>query len=304
MTVTKKVHFDIRRKIVANMTTESWDEIPHVSYIYEPDATDFLAKLKELNVSGKCRNKITINTAVLKVIAEGLKAAPECNAHIEFNKKYVKGTIMHLKEIDISMPWLMDNGEMMTINLHNIGERSLDGIADLMTETAHKIKNTNMTEAMYSVSLDNTMKALKKGQVPKVLRRLIGAKFGHSKVVLLKGKAKRDYNAISENDRITLKDIEQGSVTVSNIGSIYRDQKGFAALLEIVPPQIFAVCVGAAYKKPLVVTGDDGSDVIAVRQALPFCVAFDHRALDFGDVIPFFKRLDDIFDHPEQILNW
>ena len=304
MTVTKEVHFDIRRKIVANMTTESWNEIPHVSYIYEPDATEFLIKLKEMNASGKLRNKITINTVMLKVLAEGLKAAPGCNAHIEYNAKYVKGTIKYLKEIDISMPWLMSNGEMMTINLHNIGERTLDGIADLMAETAHKIENTNMTEAMYSVSLDNTMKALRKGQLPKVIRRLIGAKVGHSKVVLLKGKEKRDYNAISESDRITLKDIEQGSVTVSNIGSIYRDQKGYAALLDIIPPQVFAVCVGAAQKKPLVVTDENGNDTIEIRQVLPFCVAFDHRALDFGDVVPFFKRLDEIFENPGQIINW
>ena len=304
MTVTKKEHFDIRRKIVANMTTESWHDIPHVAYVYEPDVTDFLAKLKELNASGKLRNKITVNTVILKVIAEGLKAAPQCNAHIEFNAKYVKGTIQQIKEVDVSMPWLMDDGTMMTINLHNIGERTLDNIADLMAETARKIEKTNMTEAMFSVSMDNTLKALRKGQVPKVLRRLIGAKIGHSKVVTLKGKEKRDYNTISESERITLRDIEQGTVTVSNIGSIYRDQKGYAALLEIVPPQVFAVCVGATQKRPVVVTGEDGSDAIVIRQILPFCIAFDHRALDFGDVIPFMKKLDEIFEKPEQILKW
>lgn len=304
MTVTKKVHFDIRRKIVANMTTESWHDIPHVSYIYEPDVTEFLSRLKELNEGGRLHNKITVNTVMLKVIAEGLRAAPACNAHIEYNAKYVKGTIKHLKEIDISVPWIMPNGEMMTINLRNIGGRTLDEIADLMTETARKIENTNMTEAMYSVSYDNTMKALRKGQVLKVIRRLIGAKIGNSKVILLKGKEKRDYYAISENDRITLKDLEQGSVTVSNIGSIYRDQKGFTALLEIIPPQVFAVSVGAAQKKPLVVTDENGNDTIAIRQVLPFCTAFDHRALDFGDVVPFFKRLDEIFGNPEQILDW
>ena len=33
--------FGIQRKIVANMTTESWETIPHVSYLYEPDVTAF-----------------------------------------------------------------------------------------------------------------------------------------------------------------------------------------------------------------------------------------------------------------------
>lgn len=34
--------FDIQRKIVANMTSESWEQIPHVSYLYEADVTDLL----------------------------------------------------------------------------------------------------------------------------------------------------------------------------------------------------------------------------------------------------------------------
>lgn len=37
---------------------------------------------------------------------------------------------------------------------------------------------------------------------------------------------------------------------------------------------------------------------------LPICLAFDHRALDFGEVVPFMKRLDDIFANPAQIHNW
>ena len=304
MTVTKKLHFDIRRKIVANMTAESWHDIPHVTYVYEPDVTEFMKTLKQLNSDSSRKNKITVNTVMLKVIAEGLKAAPECNAHIEYNAKYVKGTIKYIKEIDISVPWVMPNGEMMTINLHNIGERSLDNIAELMLETAHKIEKTDMTEAMFSVSMDNTLAALRKGQVPKVLRRLIGAKVGHSKVVTLKGKAKKEYDAIPESDRITLKDIEQGTVTVSNIGSVYREQHGAMYMLEIIPPQVFTIGLGAAQKKPVVITDENDSDTIAIRSVMPMCLAFDHRALDFAEIVPFMKRLDDIFEHPEQILGW
>ena len=33
--VVKTEHFGIQRKIVANMTTESWQNIPHVTYTYE-----------------------------------------------------------------------------------------------------------------------------------------------------------------------------------------------------------------------------------------------------------------------------
>ena len=93
MKATKVTHFGIARKIVANMTSESWETIPHISYIYEPEVTDFLAVVKKLNDSGKFPVKITVNTIVLKALAEAFKAAPQLNAHIKFNRKLVRGQV-------------------------------------------------------------------------------------------------------------------------------------------------------------------------------------------------------------------
>ena len=301
--VSKTTHFGIQRKIVANMTTESWHDVPHVTYIYEPDVTRFLEILKEMN-SEPGRAKITINTVLLKVITEGVKAAPQVNAHIEFNKRFVSGTIKEMKDINISVPWILPSGEVMTINLRDMGNRSLDDITELMAQTAKKMEKTNLDEAMYSVSIDNTMKALKKGKVIKVLGRLTGASFGKSKVKGLSGSERKKYYSLSEDERLTKEDIEQGTITVSNIGSTYRNQRGAIALLEIIPPQIFAIGIGATQKKPVVVQDDNGIDRIDIRQVLPMCIAFDHRALDFGEIVPFLERLDDIFDNPEQIKNW
>ena len=42
MAVTQTIHFDIQRKIVSNMTSESWETIPHASFIYDADVTDFM----------------------------------------------------------------------------------------------------------------------------------------------------------------------------------------------------------------------------------------------------------------------
>ena len=49
MAVTQSIHFDIQRKIVSNMTSESWETIPHSSFIYDADVTDFMKELKALN---------------------------------------------------------------------------------------------------------------------------------------------------------------------------------------------------------------------------------------------------------------
>ena len=99
-------------------------------------------------------------------------------------------------------------------------------------------------------------------------------------------------------------DIEQGTVMFSNVGSICRDVTGTPTLLDIVPPQVLAVVAAALQKKPMVVTDENGNDKIEVCQTIPFCIAFDHRALDFDGLVPFLNRLDDIFKNPDQIKEW
>ncbi len=304
MKTTNTINFGIQRKIVANMTTESWETIPHVTYNYEPDVTEFMKEYKKINFDRRGKDKITVNTLMLKVIAEGLKAAPIMNSHIEYNRKLVRGEIKTFEDINISMPMIMPNGEMMTINLHNFENKNLDEMTDYINDVQRRFEKTNLTEAMFEVSLDNTLTALKKGKIKQAIYRLIGAKTGKHKVKTLSGKAKKEYESIPKTDRITKSDIEQGTVTISNIGSLYRGQRGNVGLLEIIPPQVSAFGVGAVQERPVVVTDENGNKNIEVHQVLPICIAFDHRALDFGEAVPFIKRLDDIFYNPEQIHSW
>ncbi len=304
MKVTKTTHFGIQRKIVANMTSESWKTVPHISYIYEPDVTVFVDKVKEINNSGKMPYKVTINTVMLKVLAEGLKAAPALNAHIEFNPKLVRGKIDEIDEIHANMTWVLPHGEMMTINLHNIGNMSLKQLTEYIAETQRKIGNTNFDEVMFSISLSDTLLNLKKGKVKQAVMRLVGSKTGKHKVKTLSGKEKAEYYKIPEKDRLTKEDIRQGTVTLSNIGSITRGIPGRVALLAIVPPQIFVACIGAIQKTPMVKTDANGNDVILPRMMMPLDLVFDHRALDFGDLVPFINRLEDIFNNPDQVYNW
>lgn len=298
------IHFGIQRKIVSNMTSESWDTIPHVTYNYEPDVTEFMKEYKRLNLGRTPENKITVNTLMLKAITEGLKASPLMNSHINFNRKLVRGQIDTFEDINISMPTILPNGEMMTLNLHNFESKNLDEMRDEIKDVTRRAENSDLNEAMFEVSLDNTLTALKKGKFLQAIYRLIGSKTGKHKVKTLRGKAKREYEAIPVTERLTKHDIEQGTVTVSNIGSTYRNQKGFMGLLEIIPPQVSAFGLGAIQERAVVVTDSLGRKNIEARQVMPICIAFDHRALDFGDIVPFLERMDDIFEHPEQIRDW
>lgn len=302
MKITNTEHFGIQRKIVANMTSESWSDIPHVSYIYEADVDGFFKKYRELNTRNT--DKVTFNTLMLKVITEGLKAAPCMNAHIRFDKHLVRGRIDTIEDINISMPMILPNGEMMTVNLRNFEDKDLFEMTDYINDVKRRAENTDLNEAMYSVSFNDTIKALKGGHIIKTLCRLIGSKTGRHRVKTLSGKAKKEYENIPETERLTAYDLEQGTVTVSNIGSTYLGQKGAMALLEIVPPQVCAFGVGAVQKKAVAVTDENGEDCVTVKRVLPVCIAFDHRALDFGDIVPFMKKLDEIFSHPEILNDW
>ena len=301
---TGTTHFGIQRKIVANMTAESWETIPHVTYNYEPDVTEFMIEYKRLNENCAPEDKVTLNTIMLKIIVEGLKADPAMNAHINFDRKLVRGEIHTFEDINISMPMVLPNGEMMTINLHNFESKNLNQMADYIADVNRRVKNTDLNEVMFDVSLDNTLTALKQGKIKQTIYRLIGSKTGKHKVKTLSGKAKKAYEAIPETDRLTKHDIEPGTITISNIGSTYRQQRGETCLLEIIPPQVCAIALGAVQDKPVVIVNEAGEKEIAIRQVMPLCIAFDHRALDFGEIVPFIKKLDEIFEEPEIIHTW
>jgi len=55
--------FDLQRRVVSHITSTSWKHIPHVSYIYEPDITDFYKEFKLLvGEKSNLGYKISFNT--------------------------------------------------------------------------------------------------------------------------------------------------------------------------------------------------------------------------------------------------
>lgn len=299
-TIIKNEHFGIARKIVSNMTSESWETIPHAAVTYEPEVTEFLEVIKEINQDASKETKLTLNTVMLRVIVEGLKACPILNSHIHFNRRLVRGNVQTFEEIDISMPMILKTGEMMTINMHNMHNKSMSQIRDAIADSARRANNSDMNEVMFEVSLDNTLTGLKQGKIVQTINRLVGSKTGKHKVKTLKGKAKKEYYSIPEKDRLTKHDIEQGTITVSNLGSICRDWNGVCTLLEIIPPQVCAIAIGSLQLVPIA----EADGTVRTGTKLPLTIAFDHRALDMGDITPFINKLNEIFSNPEMIKEW
>jgi pyruvate/2-oxoglutarate dehydrogenase complex dihydrolipoamide acyltransferase (E2) component len=299
--------FDMQRRVVSHITSSSWKSTPLVTYLYEPDITDFYSEFKTLadehlhQTTGP--RKISFNTMMLKVIVEGLLVAPKLNTLLEYHPKSTNGRLLVCEDINISIPWLLPDGRMITPIITKANKMSLDDISGAITVLGQKIEHTNIDEMLYQAAYADTVGELKKLNLT-MISRLLSSAFGRQKLIHLKGEEKRRYYNTSEELRLTENDIMDGTVTVSNIGSLYSEQRGYFGLLEVVPPQVLAVGISAIQEKPGVFLDPAGIQQIGVRKFIPICLAFDHRAVDFDTLIPFLKRLDEIFAHPKEIYSW
>ena len=296
--------FDLQRRVVSHIVSESWYSIPHVSYLYEPDVTDFYETFNSLAKSEAfIGHKTSFNTVIMRVIIEGLKAAPDLNALVSYQHRKGEGLLHICEDINVSVAMLMPDGKMITPVILHTESMTLIELSDAAAKLQERAKNTNIDELLYQAVHADTLKELKRFNLT-VLRRIIASNISFHRVKGLSGKEKERYYKIPESDRLTEKNLISGTITISNIGSIYREQRGFFGILEIIPPQIFAIGIGALQEKPSVYVEEDGQKKIGVRKILPLCLVFDHRAVDFGAMIPFLKKLDEIFLEPNVIHGW
>ena len=297
-------YFGLRRKILASMTSESWDVTPHAGGNYEPDITDFWDTYQALRKTEPRWAGITANTLMLYVLVQGIIACPAINGHTHFSCKSACGRVERYSEININMPMLLPGGGMMTMNLHNCESKSLLQLADTVADVRRRMENTRFDDPLYGAAFEYVMGQLKRGAVYVAARRLFGDIVGSCKRPPLRGQARKNYFAIPEEDRITKRDIEPGTILVTNFGSLYRGAYAPPIMLDIVPPQICALGIGGVVERPGAVAAPDGGKGIALRKYIPISILFDHRAIDYGDTVPFMRRLDEIFARPEDLAGW
>ncbi|MCL2690676.1 MAG: 2-oxo acid dehydrogenase subunit E2 [Candidatus Bathyarchaeota archaeon] len=292
--------FNILRKAVGYKTTESWTTVPHVTFIYEADATEVLNEFSRLNENSQSL-KLTINTLLLKICIEAVKAAPQVNAHIKYNPKRVTGEIEAIKNIDITMPWAFENGEIIPITLRNFEDKTLVEIQEYINKTAQKIKNCNIRVPLYRASVSTIIGEMKKGHLLKTLNAFLGVAFDKSRP---SKKDMKEYDKIPLADKILPSDLQPGTITISNLGSVCKGLNGFIGVLDVIPPQVFAIGMGSIQEKPGVIKNENNEKSIGIRKVIPLCLAFDHRALNFGAIVPFIQRVEYIFEHSELLETW
>ncbi|MGL4370932.1 MAG: 2-oxo acid dehydrogenase subunit E2 [Spirochaetota bacterium] len=304
-TVKETIPFDIQRRVVAHMTGSAWRQIPHVAAVHEPDVTELMAEFtrQRETVAADGGLKITFTMLMLKIIAEALAAAPELNAHISYDARRDTGELRIMESVNISLPWLLPDGRMITPVLRNIETMLISDIADAMKEIENKIKNTDINEMLYQAAVHDTLYDLARLRLRAVVK-ILHASFGKNRIVRMDRRSRRKYYEIPESRRLTPDDIASGTVLVSNTGSAYPQGRSVITLLEIIPPQVFVLALNAVQTKAAVFKDRNGEEKIGIRKILPISMAFDHRAADFAALIPFQKRIDEICANPELIRGW
>ena len=282
-------YFDISRKIIANMTSEGWKTVPHVCIVYDADVSLLMDALRSYHSDRASDERISFNSAILRVLIEGIKACPKMNGHITFSPWLVSGKVTTLAHIDISLPITYGDGKMTTINLPHMEDKSVHEIQAMIAAFRTRIENTYMDRVLYKTGLEDTFSELRKGNIPKAVGRLLGAKFGPGRVRTDRRKS------AGREDCLTPENIRQGSITVSNMGSLYKQWKGSCTILEIIPPQLCALAVGAVQKRAVV----NEENNICASEIVPITIAFDHRALDTADLVPFLQTLDRVLQDRE-----
>ena len=302
LTIHKTHLFDINRRVTAFATQYSWKNAPHATYLYEPDITDFHNYYLKIREKIENNSPITFTVVMLKAIAESLKESPKLNSLLNYNYKTAVGKHHHLKEISIATPWLLPDLRMISPVIHDVGNKTLKNIADEIKNIRRKIDNTSIEVMQYFVGKEQliyNLKHLKLGTV----RQLFSSFVGKNRIKVSK-KQKQKYINTPDKDKITTKDIFDASVLVSNLGSVFKQQRGGITLLDLISPQVFAIAINAIQERPGIYKNEKGKKKIGIRKILPLTLTIDHRALDGADFVPFQNGLDKFFSNPKILENW
>ncbi|WP_417218990.1 2-oxoglutarate dehydrogenase, E2 component, dihydrolipoamide succinyltransferase [Arthrobacter sp.] len=91
----------------------------------------------------------------------------------------------------------------------------------------------------------------------------------------------------TRDNKIGPDELSGGTFSITNIGSV-------GALFDtpiINQPQVAILGTGAIVKRPMVVTGPDGDDTIAIRHMMYLSLTYDHRLVDGADAGRFLQTL-------------
>lgn len=292
-------YYNLKARVSGNILSNAQKTIPAGGYNYEADITKFWAEFQKLKAS--CGYPLSFNTIMMRVLAEGLKAAPRLNAHMDYNYKASCGRLIIKKHIDIAVPLLLDSGETFPIKVSNVETMTLHELSDEFNRLVKTLETTDVDRVLFDIILQRIIGFILKGKIGMAAAQVATGYVGKYKVAKLSGLFE---HAARDNTSLQMNELNEGTVCLTNLGSLYKGLCGNVTYAPILYPQVFIMAMGALQDKEYAFRNDKGEVDLATKKVLPINVMFDHRIGGFADVVPFIKKIDEIFANPEVIWEW
>lgn len=292
-------YFSMRDRISGYILTKAQQNSPTCGYNYEADITKFWEEFQ--NLKETCDYPLSFNTIMMKVLVEGLKAAPKLNAHLKFNKTSSCGEIVIKKHINISMPVVLDEGDTFPLKVKEAENKSLKELSEQIADLIERLKNTELNRVLFDVVAQRTVGLFLSGAIIPTLAQTITGYVGKNKVA----KVRDHFNPVPNDGSILYMDeLNEGSVCLTNWGVLYDGLNGNVTYTPLLYPQTFLMAMGVVKDVDYAFRNEKGEVDIGTKKLLPITLMFDHRIGAFNDVMPFIKKLDEIFQNPEIMREW
>ena len=291
--------FKLRSRVSGYILTKAQQNSPTCGYNYEADITKFWEVFQSFRE--ECGYELSFNTLMMKVLTEGLKVAPKLNSHIEFNTTSSCGTLIMKKHIDIAMPLLLDNGETFPVKVRETEDKTLKELSEQVADIFKRLKTTDLDKVMFDVITQRTIGLLLNGDVKATIAQTFTGYVGKHKVAKFTG---RFTHAPRDGSMLLPEELNEGSVCMTNWGVLYNGLSGNVTYTPLLYPQVFLFAMGVVKDTDYAFRNEKGEVDIGTKKTLPITLMFDHRIGAFNDVMPFIKKLDEIFQNPEIIREW
>ena len=297
-------HLDFLRKATGYTLTISQQTIPVAGFVREADVTKMWDVYQKIHNDSSRPIKISFNTFMIRFFAECLKSAPILNAHLKYKPFNATGTLTYKGEMEVSMPVILPNGRMIPLLLHDAGNKNYDEIAFAVSEIERKLNNTILDEALYDLAVKRMLLLAKQGKIFQALATGIASLVGKDKVKFAPRKFRKQYRKESNpNDILGADDIGEGTICISDLGSIYSG-KGFATTSPVLQPTTSVIAFGRVRDEDKVYKDENGNLQLKTIKFLPITILFDHKIGGFPDIVPFLNKMDELMENPEEMLNW
>ena len=299
-------YMTIRDRLTSNVLVNSLREIPGTACNFDADVTRLWEEFCRLK--NECGYKLTFNSLMLKILVEGLKCAPRLNAHFEYNHRSSSGRLIIKKHIDVAVAVCLPSGETFQVKVRGLEDKSLEETAFAAEEVKRKLLNTNLKRVMFKVGGQRMLGLASKGKIISTFSQFYSAYFGKGRIAKLSKLFKKKYRTVSTSsapyDGLYADDFTEGTVCFTNWGTLYDKLDVNITYIPPLYPQVFLFACSRVKDEDFVFRDEDGNVQIGTKKILPVALIFDHKIGGANDLIPFIKKLEEIFENPEIIREW